>query len=65
MPNATGGGLPIPQDLLDELVCPACRKPVRLTGEAGLQCEACERIFPIRDGIPIMLLDEATPGSKG
>lgn len=51
---------PIPQDLLDALVCPACRQPVLLTAESkGLQCQQCHRIFPIRDGIPIMLLDEA------
>ena len=52
--------MPIPEDLIDMLVCPACRKPVQLTdSNNGLLCVECHLIFPIRDGIPIMLLDEA------
>jgi uncharacterized protein YbaR (Trm112 family) len=51
----------IPQDLLDMLVCPVCRKPVRLSGDGkSLKCGECRRAYPIQDDIPIMLVDAAT-----
>jgi hypothetical protein len=52
--------LAISQDLLDILVCPECKTPVKLTSDAsGLKCSTCRRIYPIRDEIPVMLLEEA------
>lgn len=46
--------------LLDILVCPACRGPLRLEQEPpSLVCEACRVRYPIRDGIPVLLVDEA------
>jgi uncharacterized protein YbaR (Trm112 family) len=48
----------IPKDLLDILVCPACRQPLALNKES-LKCSACRRVYPIRDNIPILLIDEA------
>lgn len=49
------------QDLLDILACPACKAPVELKPDgSGLKCVACKRIYPIRDDIPVMLIDEAT-----
>jgi uncharacterized protein len=48
--------------LLDVLVCPVreCRKPLSLSAdESSLQCTGCRRIYPIRDGIPILLVDQA------
>jgi uncharacterized protein YbaR (Trm112 family) len=50
----------IPKDLLDILVCPECKKSLALNenGES-LQCSACQRVYPIRDNIPILLIDEA------
>ena len=48
------------QDLLDILVCPKCKGDLRLTDkEDGLVCEACKLRYPIKDDIPIMLIDEA------
>lgn len=53
----------ISKKLLDILACPACKGDVELIeyGEDvhGLKCAACKCIYPIRDGIPIMLIDEA------
>jgi hypothetical protein len=50
----------IPQDLLDILVCPVCKKPLVLKDEGqGLKCAECHRVYPVRDDIPIMLVDEA------
>jgi uncharacterized protein YbaR (Trm112 family) len=52
----------LPKDLLDILVCPVDHAKVRLEGDR-LVCEKCGRRYPVRDGIPIMLVDEAeTPG---
>ena len=50
----------IDQELLDILACPKCKGDVRLTEEKdGLVCEACRLKYPIRDDIPVMLIDEA------
>jgi len=50
----------IPQDLLDILVCPVCKTPIKLTADGcGLKCASCRRVFPIRDEIPVMLPEEA------
>lgn len=47
-------------ELLKILVCPECKTPVTLTGdEKGLRCATCRRVYPIRDDIPVMLVDEA------
>jgi LSD1 subclass zinc finger protein len=52
--------MPIRQDLLDILVCPECKTPVKLTPDgAGLKCSTCRRVYPIKDDIPVMLLEEA------
>ncbi len=48
-------------DLLDILVCPACHGDLRPETERGLECSQCGRIYPIRDGIPVMLIEEASP----
>ncbi len=48
------------KDLLDILACPKCKGPVQLTDqEDGLICDACRLLYEIRDGIPVMLIDEA------
>ena len=48
--------------LLDLLVCPVCKGPLRASGSGSafeLICRADRLAFPIRDGIPVMLEDEA------
>jgi hypothetical protein len=50
----------IPQDLLDILVCPACKQPLAYNQQAEtLKCAACRRVYPIVDDIPVLLVDEA------
>ena len=50
----------ISQDLLDILACPACKAKVELKPDgSALKCVACRRVYPIRDDIPVMLVDEA------
>lgn len=51
----------VSQDLLDILACPVCKKPVKLTADqSGLKCQTCHRVYPIRDDIPVMLIEEAS-----
>ena len=50
----------INKELLDILACPKCKREIRLNEEEnGLICDKCKLIYEIRDGIPIMLIDEA------
>jgi uncharacterized protein YbaR (Trm112 family) len=50
----------IPKEILAILVCPVCKKPVRPAADnSGYKCEACKRFYPVRDGIPVMLPEEA------
>jgi uncharacterized protein YbaR (Trm112 family) len=52
----------ISQPLLDILACPKCKRPVELNEtEDGLICHHCSLLYHIRDDIPIMLIDEASP----
>lgn len=47
-------------ELLEILVCPVCKAPVHLQEDgSGLKCVECHRVYPIRDDIPIMLVDQA------
>jgi uncharacterized protein YbaR (Trm112 family) len=48
----------IDKDLLDILACPACRGDVELKDQK-ICCKSCGRRYPVREGIPIMLVDEA------
>ena len=47
------------KDLLQILFCPVCKKPLVQKGES-LKCGQCHRVYPIKDNIPILLVDEAT-----
>jgi uncharacterized protein len=50
----------VSKELLDILVCPKCKTPVKLTADQqGLKCDTCKRVYPVREDIPIMLIDEA------
>lgn len=50
----------VSKELLDILVCPLDKTPVKLTVDnQGLKCPTCHRVYPIRNDIPVMLVDEA------
>lgn len=56
--------------LLEVLACPSPdHAPVRVVGDPedpeALECTFCATRYPVRDGIPVMLLDEAVPGPAG
>ena len=50
----------ISKELLDILACPVCKTSLSLAGAEKLKCFTCNRSYPIRDGIPILLEEEAT-----
>ena len=48
----------IDKELLDILACPACKADVELK-EGKIVCTKCGKKYPIKDGIPVMLIDQA------
>ena len=57
-----GLSMGIDKELMDILVCPKCKGDLELTKEEdGLSCKPCALKYPIKEGIPIMLIDEALP----
>ena len=52
--------MPIAPELLSILACPADHAPVR-DETTHLVCTNCGRRYPVRDGIPVMLVDEVEP----
>lgn len=51
----------ISAELLEIMVCPACRAKLEFKPDkSGLRCVSCHRLYPVRDDIPVMLIDEAT-----
>ncbi|WP_375491763.1 Trm112 family protein [uncultured Jatrophihabitans sp.] len=61
--------MPLDADLLDLLACPSDdHAPLREESRDGAQllvCTFCASTFRVDDGIPVLLLDEATPGPNG
>jgi len=53
----------ISDKVIDLLACPACKTDVSLIKyeeeKFGLICDRCQRVYPIKDGIPIMLIEES------
>jgi len=48
----------IDKELLEILACPACKGDVELQGDK-IVCKKCKKKYPIKNGIPVMLIDEA------
>ncbi len=53
----------LPAELLEILVCPKCKNELEYRTEPReeLVCNKCRLIYAVDGGIPIMLIDEATP----
>lgn len=52
----------IDKELLEVLACPKCKGELQLTvDESELRCGSCRLAYRVDDGIPILLIDEATP----
>jgi hypothetical protein len=54
----------IDKELLDILACPVCKSEVYQDTDY-LVCSKCGRRYPVKEGIPIMLADEAIMPGKG
>jgi uncharacterized protein len=55
-----GCSMSISKELLDILACPKCKGDIHLNEQGdGLICDACRLMYPIKDDIPVMLIDEA------
>lgn len=56
----TRNNMPLKPELLEILVCPLCKASLEVKpNETGLKCTQCKRVYPVRDGIPVMLVDQA------
>ncbi|WFS62404.1 Trm112 family protein [Pseudodesulfovibrio thermohalotolerans] len=54
--------MPLEKELLDILACPKCKGALTLMPAGdGLACPACGVVYPVKDDIPIMLVDHAVP----
>lgn len=53
----------IDDQLLNILACPACKESVVLK-DKKIVCTKCRRKYPIKDGIPVMLIEEAQLDEK-
>jgi len=55
----------IDKELLEILACPECKGKVTLNKkDNGIICAHCSLVYPIKDGIPVMLVDEAEKVQK-
>jgi len=58
--------MPIKKELLEILACPACHgEIVHDSAKDTLNCTSCRRRYPIKDDIPVMLVDEAIIPEEG
>ncbi|MGE4290762.1 MAG: Trm112 family protein [Desulfovibrio sp.] len=54
--------MPLDEETLALLVCPQCKGELRLCPDRdGLLCAACSVVYPVRDDIPVMLVEESIP----
>ncbi len=53
----------ISSDLLNIIVCPGCGSALR-EKDGGLQCTECKNVYPVEDGIPVLLVDRAKKTSR-
>lgn len=58
--------MPLDEKLLEILACPKCKGDIRYNEDkTGLVCDRCNLLYPIKDGVPIMFIDEAKTLEKG
>lgn len=56
----------IPAAIRELLACPRCHGPlVDAVNGTALDCPTCDVRYPVRDGIPVLLKDQAQPRTRG
>lgn len=50
----------ISRELIDILVCPKCKGDLIYREDEAFICKRCRLLYPVKDGIPLMLIGEAT-----
>lgn len=51
----------ITEEFVEMLICPACKGKVKLKEDkSAIKCTACKRAYPITNGIPAMIVEEAS-----
>lgn len=54
--------MPLSTELKEILACPRCKGPLDFHEDKNeIHCQACRLVFEIREGIPVMLLEQARP----
>lgn len=62
MSSDSAAGAGVAPELLAIIVCPACHGELALAeADQELVCQGCGLAYPVRDGIPVLLVDEARP----
>jgi len=61
MPSVTS----VDPELLAILACPACRSSLTANTSAELACTGCRRVYPVRDGVPVLLVDHSRMSIPG
>lgn len=57
--------MPLSEQLLEILACPVCKGDLEYSQEPEyLRCPECKKRYPVRDGIPVMLVEEAESESE-
>ena len=54
----------ISEELLEILACPKCHTKIEYQEPDKLHCPSCKVVYPIVDGIPVMLIEEAIPDEE-
>jgi uncharacterized protein YbaR (Trm112 family) len=59
--TATGPGGSRPLDLITAsgVVCPVCHGALAVIPQGGVGCCGCGRVYPVRDGLPVLIASEA------
>lgn len=56
----------IDEEFVEMMICPACGAKVKLKEDgSAIKCVGCRRAYPVKDGIPSMLVEEATVEDEG
>ncbi len=63
--HAGSGGTALAPELLEILRCPSCLGQFAPPDPAVLVCTSCGLRYPVRNGVPILLVDEAQPPRDG